>query len=629
MVQAVDLYSILLFYANKNNSPFIEIDSFLDYLTNHAKRQSVKYPAWQRWTNEGSLKFWSELPVLVEEGKCQLVQDSDNSRIYMSGFYPELLKKAYQSADQNEDLPFPAEESLKLRLPEDQIKVLNTEYDLVSFMEEPGPHSSKILKINFPEDFGSTLVLASMFPREIMEISILKIRNYLRRYGNKEYTLHKLSPQLQGKESFLAEQLDQIILRPLDLCKAIEGGGDLSYLFWAHFCTLIKSDLRKKKERLSAENAAFQSVCIIEAINGYYKTLATKQREKELAFKRLESLLAKPPFLYPMGEILKFTSPKGALLLNIYSNEELETWLNKMTKEREQYKMPVLLVMQGYAKNELCFLLKEKMLSFCVRLLTDGRFLVKEAVFKDWSSQMMEYKKDRAMESDEEFERLLSKHVEKLCPALKNLLADSKLLLVYHEMELIPNGIPPAARLFDKDKLLPYSALFRIQRRDLLSDVKLTIPFWYSMPLLSAIIGFFKRFLKRNKTAMSNKADSEQEMLEEKDSAGEIRVAAEELEFTLLPPGYTLDFYLEELEDRWSRLIDKDARRNLIEDVRALARGSLRRTLQVTKKFVPTKEKINQMAYDLIIGNKALASMSARDSLLLYLELYIIRLLKV
>jgi pyoverdine/dityrosine biosynthesis protein Dit1 len=84
---------------------------------------------------------------------------------------------------------------------------------------------------------------------------------------------------------------------------------------------------------------------------------------------------------------------------------------------------------------------------------------------------------------------------------------------------------------------------------------------------------------------------------------------------------------MEELEDRWSRLIDRKAREDLINDVKFLARDNLRRVVKVQKNFKPTQEIISDIAANLVSRNKALRSLSARDSLLLYLELYMLKLL--
>jgi len=95
-----------------------------------------------------------------------------------------------------------------------------------------------------------------------------------------------------------------------------------------------------------------------------------------------------------------------------------------------------------------------------------------------------------------------------------------------------------------------------------------------------------------------------------------------------VPSGYTLDSYLEELESRWSKLIDKKARENLIEDVKSLIRDHLRVNLKLQKKFQLTRKTISQMATSAIVRSPTLSAMSGRDSLIVYAELYMLKLLQ-
>ena len=629
MTQRTDLYSILVAYANKNNSPYIEIESFLDFLGRFAKKHSTEQPEWLKWVNDVSVKFWAELSPLVEEDKCELLADTANGRVYMPYFYLELLKKSFQNAEEDADLPFPSEESLKITLPENQTRLLSSENDILSYLENPQESDIPILKVHFPDDGGSALILASMIPRRLTEVAVLKIRNYLRKAGNTEYALHKIAPQLQGKESYVRDLFNQIILRPLECYNAIAGGGEFSFLFWAHFSILIKNDIKKKKERLSEDIAAFQSVVFIDVISGYYKSQAVKQREAELAFKSLENHLAKPPFLYTLDQMLKFTSSKGVLLLGQYTEEELETWLREKTTKSVDNQLPVLLIVQG-PDGERFYVPKDKMLALCARLLAEGRVKVMEEITKHWQKLMLEFQSEPAMERDGEFEKLLIKITGKLCPVLTSMLEDPKLLLVYEEMEHSQNGTPSPVAIFNKGLLLPYSSLLFLRRKDILTDTKLVLPFWYFLPIISAIIIFFKKLARKRKAPKLRTVvgTDEEHNQEEKDRAGEIRAAAEDLEFVLVPSGYTLDSYLEELENRWSRLIDKQARENLIEDVKSLIRDNLRQNLKVEKYTKMTQERINQMAVNIITRTPTLASLSGRNSLIQYTELYLIKLLQ-
>jgi len=630
MAQRTDLYSILVSYTNKNNSPYIEIDPFLDFLGRYAKKHSEEQPEWLKWVNDRQVKFWAEMSNLVEEDKCELLTDTDDGRIYMPYFYLELLKKIYLRAEEDADLPFPSEETLKITLPEDQLKLLSSEFDIITYLEHPQDSDIPILKINFHEDCGSALILPSMIPRRITEVAILKLRNYLRKGGNMEFTLHKLTPQLQGKESYLQDLLNQILMRPFECYSAIEEGGEFSSLFWAHFCIFLKADIKKKKERLSEDIAAFQSMVIIEAISEYFKSLAVKKKEVALAFKSLENHLAQPPYLYTLDKIRKFTSSKGVLLLTQYTEDELKAWLKEKTTKSEDNRLPVLLIIQGAADDRF-YLLKEKTLALCSRLLAEGRVKVKEEIIKHWRSLFLEYQSEAAMDSDKEFEKYLIRLTGRICPVLTAVLEDPKLPLVYDEIEHNQAGVPPSVRFFSKGMLLPYSTLLLILRKEILTDTKLLLPFWYTLPIISPIIAFFKNLSKRRsppKLLSGSDSDGGSGFKDEKSSVKEIRAAAEELEFSLVPSEYTITSYSEELENRWSRLIDRQARENLIEDVKSLIRDNLRQHLKLQKNFRITHETIHEMAENMVTRTPTLATLSGRESLILYSELYLVKLLK-
>ena len=629
MAQRTDLFSILVSYANKNNSPYIAINTFLNFLEQYAKSLVAENPEWQKWAKDKAVKFWAEISVLVEEGKCELLTDTADGRIYLSRFYPNRILKAYQNVEVDAEVPFHSEESLKITLPENQVRSLNCGEDLAAYLAEPQTSEIPVLRITFPEAFGSALVLASMVPRRLMELAILKIRNYLHKAGNKEYLLRKIMPQLQGREPNLREQFNRIVMRPLECYNEIKEGGEFACLFWPLFCAVLKGDVKKKKECLNEDMAAIQSVYLIETVSGYYKSLALKRREVETAFNNLEVLLAKPPFLFTLEQICKFTNAKGIPLLGQYTNDELQAWLKKKSTESQNNALPVLLVVRG-GGEERFFVFKDKMPALCVRLLTAVRPQVKEALTRRWRRLLLDYGSEPAMESNEEFEKALFALMKKHNPLLARLLEDPILSLAYDEVEQSKLGIPAPARLFAGGQMLPYSTLLLVQRKDMVTDIKLMLPLWYSLPILRSIVAFFKNLGKKKKTrkASAKEENTEEEVSEEKDRSGEIRAAAKELEAALIPEGHTIESYMEELEPRWSKLIDKQARKNLSEDVKSLLRDNLRKTLRIKKHFKLTRELVREMAQNIVTRTPTLASLSGRDSLILYAELYLVKLLR-
>ncbi|MDR1100058.1 MAG: hypothetical protein LBL28_06210, partial [Treponema sp.] len=608
MAQPTDLYPILRAYANKNNSPYINIEEFIAFLETYSNRKAPEQPEWIRWTGETGVKFWSELASLVESERCVLMADTSEGRIYMPYYYLELLKEAYRSIDDTADLPFPSEESLRITIPEQQVKILKLETDLAPFFEPPGSPASlpdqgpsenkgasensasppSIIKLIFPDGFSSALLLSPMIPRRLMEAALLKVRHYLRTHNNREFTFHKLSPQLPGKEKYLRETLDQILFRPIDCLSAMESFSDFAWLFWAYFCALVKNDIKKKKETLAEDLAAIQAVFVIEICNGFYKARAIKQRERETAFRSLELRMEKPPYYYTLEEIQKFTNDKGVSLIGLYTQEELEAYIKKRMTENTEDGLPEWLLIQR-KKSGHGYIKKDKLLPLCTKLLAETRPLVEKEITERWVKLIRSFKSEAAMEKDVNFDRLLASYTAVLNPLLMVLLEDEKLLFVYEELEHTQKVIPVSFRIFKGGKLIPMNVLYALRRKILLADAKIKLPFWYSIPILAALIAFFKN-LGKKQTDETLILEDEIEAGEK--TAGDIQNIARSMADQLVPLGQTLDEYLTDLESRWSRLLNKQARQNLIEDVNALIRDKLRQTIRVHKKKPISRENL-------------------------------------
>jgi hypothetical protein len=620
-----DLYPILRAYANKNNSPFIDIDAFLEFLEKYANHKAENSTEWVKWTKDIGIKFWTEMSDLTEAGKCVLMADTPEGRIYMPFYYVDLLQNAYRSIDDSADSPFPCEENLRITLPEDQVKPVSIASDLGPFFEKGEAGLLPVIKLIFPEGFGNALILAPMIPGRLMETAMLKMRHYLRSHGNRDFVFHKLVPQFQERQKNLKEILDQIMIRPFDCINAMKTYGDFSWLFWATFCSLVKKDIAKKKETLNEDIAAVQAACVIEACNSLYKARAIRQREQEIAFRELELHMEKPPFYFTLDQITRFTSSKGTALLGNYSTEDLEAYIEKKITETKNSHIPEWLILRD--KSEKWYVRREKYLPLCSRLLIDSRPLVKKAITSRWVNLIRSFRTENAMENDDAFDKLLSVYTAKLSPPLMALLKDQKLLWVYEELEQAQGIIPASSRIFSRGQLIPMNALYVLRRKDLLTDARILLPFWYSIPILSAIIAFFKGLGKKKKK--QNETDDEPEDVESgnNETAGDIRDAAKKIEAELVPKGQTLDSFLAELETRWSRLLDKQARADLVNDVNSLVRDNLRHSVRIHKTRKINQEGLEETADGIVAHTPALQSLGGQDSLRMYMELYMVKLL--
>ncbi|MCL2878664.1 MAG: hypothetical protein FWF29_00330, partial [Treponema sp.] len=564
MAEITDLYPILKAYSIKIKSPYIQINTFIEYLKKYAIRKVQEKEEWGKWLENTSARFWGELSVLVESDICVLIEDNSGGRVFMPSYFITMLKELYDESDKIAETPFPGEESLGMAIPENQYKTLYLIKDMTAFLELPDDTADnsntkpvQVIKLIFPEGSGSALLPETMIPRRLLEITMLKVRNYLSSHDNKEFLLHKLIPQFPGKEKYLREVLDQAIVRPVECLNSLKSSGDFTYVFWNHFCGMVKSDIQKRNDPMNEDRVIMQAVQIIEICNGYYRAQAVKLREKEIAFRNLELCMGKPPGYYTKDEIIKFVSDKGILLLEIYSAQDLEDYIKKATTEGRNNLLPEWLMLNSKNDTQQWYIRKDKYLSACARQLVITRPHIRKEISKRWIKMLREYTTVPEMEKDAEFEKLLNTLTASANPVLTSMLGDQKLLWTFEETEHSKNPVPASLQIFKMGKLLPMSELYAIQRKDLLTDAKYHLPFWYSFPIISAIAGFFHRLTgkKRKKTA------SESMLIEETPESKvktikELHSIAETIQSALIPPGRSLEMYMDELENKWNKIIE-------------------------------------------------------------------------
>lgn len=642
MGQPADLYTILRFYANRGRTPSFTAESFIAFLEKYAKRYMEERADLAPWATDTPRKVHNDLPTLQEAGKCTLSSGERGLVITVNQFFVDLVQQAYKDMEDMPELPYPDETTLKVIIPPSLVRTINIEVDLEGYLAAPQGAPLPLIKLSFPEGSQPILTLSGMIPRKLLEISILKARHYLRAHNNKEYVMHKLAPAFQGKESMLKDALGQLLVRPFDSLVELEKAGDFSFPFWAYFASLVKGDIRKKNDRLPEDLAITQAVQVLEFFNNYYKGKVQKERESENALRNLDLQLEKPPYHYAIEDVMKFTDSKGVPLLGQFAKGALENYIKmKTTDTHGLEQLPELLILRGLS-DEHWYIKKSKMLPLCVKLLGETRPRVKSAITQRWFKLMSDYRSDPSMESDADFEKELSELTDSFAPVLSAVLRDKTLALIHDELEGTESGIPEAGRLFYKGALAPMSELYLLSRKDLLIDVKMLLPFWYSMPIFSKIIAFFKglsqpkpKRVKRDVLTQRPQAaggdETELPRAGEKPGASaqarkaELKKAARAVEKSLVPEGYSLDDYLQELEERWNRIISPQLKENLTEDVNSLIRDYLRKSSRNLRASTFTPDRIAELAQSLA-ESPNLLKIPARDSLRMYIQLYMVKL---
>jgi hypothetical protein len=625
MPQRTDLYTVLNVYARKNDSPLVDMETFISFLEKYARRICEEKPEWTKWTEETGTRVWMEMNRLVEDGKVVIQNDGSGNTAVLAHYFAEQVKDAYRNPDRESGMPFPDEHSLNLQIPHEQLRPLDIASELSHFLEKPQEEMLPIIKLVFPGDRGSALVPAPMIPITLLEFSILKIRDYLNRRGNKEYVNRKLLPQLAGKEDYLKDMLDKITIRPADSLNDLKAGREISFVFWAHFCSLVRTDLSQKKDLLAEELGALQAVYLTEICSNFFKNKAVRAKEIELAFKNFELEMEKPPYFFSREIIAKFKDNKGVSLLGIYTQDGLDAYIKKrITEPPTPNELPELLYF--YTEDHKAWLIKKnKLLQLCARLLTEARSVIIKIISRRWKKMLRDFTRESAMEDDREFEKLIASYIDDSAPMLKTLLKDRRLYLVHEEMRASEKGIPESSRLFNRDELLPMRVLLLLKRKELLSDIKLLMPFWYSIPIISGIIAFFanlgkKKKLRKEEAEIENKKEAD-------DPLKELRVSAADTIAELVPRGKSLDAYLDELASRWGHIVNKQARQNLIEDVNSLVRDRLRMLMRLQKNAAVSKDTLDKLTNSIMDNSEGLMKITEQNTLFLYIKLYLGKLL--
>ena len=621
----VTLYSLLKNYAADTKSANINIRQFLGFVSQYAAQKKNEQPELERWAVDAEAEFKDKITVLVENGKCHLLADTKDGNIFLPDFCREIIRSTYENPDKNAGIPFLSAAKMNLKIPDGYTKTAGLLSDMEPFFDETASEDpDQIINLQFPQNYGGTLMLASMLPRKLMELALVKIQYFLNHGKNMAHIVNTLNVQIKDKERALKECIDRILFRPLECINDMERFDDFIYLFWVHFCALVKKDINARSEIRDPDIAVLQSVYVIEVCSSLYRSAVVKKREIDAAYVRLEEMMDLPPFRYTIGDIAKFTTDKGVPLLNYISKQDMESYIRRKITESMDGGLPAWLTIQGTLDERLYFK-KEQYLPVCAMILGDVQPQVKAALVRRWSRLVKDYLSEPAMENDPDYEKLLKKLINTVNPVLPIMLDDPKLLWAYEELERSLGTVPQTMRLFNRGMLLPFYVLLALKRKDVISDIKSDLPIWYSNPFLNAIFKFFKN-LRRKKNPSGRAEGGEKQAVSGK-KLDRMQSSAFRIQSDILPEGQTVDEYLELLEDRWCSLRDEDTRINLIIGVKSLLKDSLRKDIKVKNLKFIKRDNLREIADYLINRNNTLVKLKDQEALRTYMELYMLKLL--
>ena len=537
--------------------------------------------------------------------------------------YKELLK--------NESIPYPIETDLPKKFPTSVLERKAAQEYFIQNMDEPASKLQNLYIVVFPRELPALLLPACVPIKLLIESSQMKIRKILKKEEYHDYFLKKLRSANPSKEisvkNFYTAFVDKDYTGYVDVTD-----GDQYYL-WNQLCYFVRQDFEKIQDRTSDDTSILQAISISEIHSSYLKQKFQTDRKREEALKELQSQLGNPPYFFSTPQIIKFQDKNGKQLLGQYSEEDLKQLLLKLSTESEDNTLPKLVVFK-VASGTRYYIYKNKVISLIVRMCNEAHDNIKEILVNSWYDKMIEYSKLPEMHDKAKYEQKLEKLVEEHSPVLYALLNANFITLLAAEKNL--DDSLQAFQLFVDGHLLPYSQLLMLQSDDVMSEAKARLPFIYTIPFFSWLIGLFRahKIEKQKKAAQQAKKEvpDPMEILDNEDSGKKsknrheaLAEKAKELFNEYVPEGSTVDRELNFLTKQWNRMISKDAYNNLTEDVNSLIRDYTRRVCNTLTAQTFTKDRVENLA-EALVHTPNMQKIQEQKALTDYVTLYMLRL---
>ena len=640
MATTTSIIVLLKFFANKQKSAVVDYRDFCEYLKKYSEHHIEEQPSLSVYLEDPVPAFQAELDKLIEARQVFMTTIHEKTGILVLPFYIERFAERYKDIAVNPGLPFPSEADLPKNTPKEIVTRENASEIIGKLLQHQELNDKTLYGLTLPHNAPSILLPSSVSVVTLIEDSVGKIQNMLKKEEHHDYFLKKLTVSNPGREMIIKNFFNAFVDRPDHSLETLSQTTESFYL-WNQLCFFIKQDYEKIKDYTQEDLSCLQAVYITEVGANYFKNEAAENAKKEAAIKTLEGLLQKPPYYFTFEEITKFTDQQGKPLLGQYSEDELKDYLHKKTQEAPVQELPEILVFKTFDDTRY-FIFKSKVLQLILRLCTDARVSVLEAIKNQWMEVLRAFDMLPEMKDQKAFEDRLEREIRVQSPILSALLHSSFLPLLSYDA----SGGDDTSKisLFVNGQLLPYSDILLMSRQELLNDAKIMLPFWYTAPLISWIAKMLFRppKSKRNKK-QKTKAEKYREEEEAKRKEDEttamlsqnatvskkvaFREAARNVEQSFVPASSTLNRELDSYEKMWNHQIDKAAHDSLTEDVNSLIRDYIRKTLRTMKVESFTKDRIGSLTESLMTA-PGLQKIQNKDALSMYIKLYMIKLVK-
>ncbi|MBO5137618.1 MAG: hypothetical protein J6B81_03860 [Spirochaetaceae bacterium] len=642
MATTTNIQVLLKYYATRQNNAMVNVLDFCEYMRRYAQHHIEEQPDLVQYLANTQEVVKKELDKLVESNQIVMTQaEPDKQQVCVIGYYVDKFAVRYQDIKKNTAIPFPSHTYLPKNIPQEVYKKESAENFFSDMLASQDLNQRFLYCLQLPRGLPTILFPSNVPVLTLLEISLSKLQSKLQKEEFHDYFLKKLKIANPGKELSIKNFFTAVVKKPEAALSSIKDSAE-SFYQWSQLCFFIKQDYEKTKDLTQEDIALLQSICIIEFCTAFYRTKAQQDLQRSTALKNLDLVLTKPPYYFTREAIDSFTDSRGIPLLGQYSLEDLNEYMHKLTTEAEDNKLPKLLTFKT-PNNVRYYITKGKVLPLILRLCSDARETARDIVTKECHAALKRFEPVPEFKNQDLFEKKLEKIVENTSPLLYTLLNVSFLHAVYYEMRTNGETTPEVMQLFHDGQIPPYSELLMISKDEILTDAKIMLPVWYTIPIVSWFLSLFlgppktkkKKDSQEKKTKSYDNSEKEEpdfiSPAEKRDPSlsrkNELKQAAVEAEKYFVPANSTLERELSSYEQIWNKMLNKQVRLDLTDDVNSLIRDYVRKIIKTLRASNFTPERIKNLA-ETLVKTPNMQKIKDHDELCMYVQLYMVKLIK-
>jgi hypothetical protein len=634
MAWEIDVNQLVRTYAQRNHLTRIDYRSFALAMQHQALVSKQGEPLLRELYLNPDLVLVPRLHLLANERKLSLETSGDEIRcIVLPDGCLEAVEQYYLRIDENPEIAFPEPDSLRLPIPEDLIRTLNLDSEPGASAEgrgDPlGASPVPLLRIAAPDDLPPFIIPYAFVPDRLIEYSALKLRQYLRAGGNKEFIKNRLAVTLAGKEPFVDERIFLLLTKPTDLKAELETSvDDFTFAFWSYLADAVRCDVADKRDIASLDLAARQAAHVITHYSAIYKVKAKTRLELQRVLSSLDEGLRRPPFHFSIEDTTGFVDSEGIPIEGAVDRARIEAWFREKSSVAEPGRLPEILMLPVQGRRE--FVARDKFLLLAVHLSIEARAKIRAIVIERWWNCAMDFQTDPAMVSDAQFRRCLSAEIAEHFPVFDTMLRSAALPLLLEESPISLSEVSGLERFHACRRSFVPDTILDLDRGLLLAEARARLPFWYSVPILAFVVRIYRLVLRgaagaRPRAEAGSRPQPEAQRGPGRTphadgSAADLSSAAKTRIEGILPKGSSLQDQLKLLETRWNSLLVPEDRENLRKDVDSLIRDYLRTSLRMAKSESLSTERVENLSASLAACD-SLAAIRNRQALEMYIRL--------